>query len=98
MVDLHPPSAYLPDPSNANTSAYPTLGRTLVADGTAIAEPSSGGLTKRELIAAMAMQGMAASSYPEVAEVEDERRAQYAVAMADALLAELARPVAEVTP
>jgi hypothetical protein len=46
------------------------------------------GLTKRELFAAMAMQGFAASKYKATA----DEFARYAVMMADDLLAELEKP------
>lgn len=58
-----------------------------------------GGLTKRELFAAMAMQGLASVPLqgfsPDSAVISDARMA---VAYADALLAELAALAAEATP
>lgn len=50
-------------------------------------------LTKRELFAAMAMQGLSASDA--YAERPVEHVAEVAVEQADALLAELAKPVAQ---
>jgi hypothetical protein len=47
------------------------------------------GLTKRELFAAMAMQGMCGAEIPRVDQLA--QAAQLSVAMADALLAELAK-------
>lgn len=47
-----------------------------------------GGLTKRELFAAMAMQGMAAQPNP----LNDDEAAELSVLWADALIAELAKP------
>ena len=59
------------------------------------------GLTKRELFAAMAMQGMlaqvAAESTPTAWDAAPEVAAAGAVRCADALLAELAKPQ-EITP
>ena len=59
------------------------------------------GLTKRELFAAMAMQGMLAQvdaeSSPHTWDVVPETAAAGAVRCADALLAELAKPQ-EITP
>lgn len=48
------------------------------------------GLTKRELIAAMAMQGLRATGHP-MAPTNSDAIAAIAVADADALLAELAK-------
>ena len=66
--------------SNATTDlpAFPTLGP-LAATG----------LTKRELFAAMAMEGLLAGSERWIS---FEKRAHTAVTCADALLAELAKP------
>ncbi|WP_369913928.1 hypothetical protein AB8810_12940 [Xanthomonas sp. NCPPB 3005] len=50
---------------------------------------STSGLTKRELFSAMAMQGLSASD--RYADSPSELIARYAVAQADALLAELAK-------
>jgi len=79
--------------SNATTSAFPVskrftekymdaggYGRERVVNG-----PLTGGLTKREYIAALAMQGLCADS------MFDADIAVNAVRMADRLLAELAR-------
>jgi len=49
------------------------------------------GLTKRELFAAMAMQGMYASDQPGYQAGSFESRAESAVKAADALLKELAK-------
>lgn len=47
------------------------------------------GLTKRELLAAMAMQGLAANASPQVSSWNAEQTARCATAFADALLARL---------
>ena len=47
------------------------------------------GLTKRELFAAMAMQGLSANPDPQVSSWGGQQTAQCAVAFADALLAAL---------
>lgn len=60
--------------SNANQPAYPF--------------DCSNGLTKRELFAAMAMQGMI-SNY---GALDEDNAAKYAVSFSDALLAELEAP------
>lgn len=52
---------------------------------------SEGGLTKRELFAAMAMQGLLANSDPNTNEWAADQVARYAVKQADVLLAELER-------
>jgi hypothetical protein len=53
--------------------------------------PTGCGMTKRELFAAMAMQGLL-PNWEAPPAVLHERLAQHAVASADALLAELAKP------
>jgi hypothetical protein len=70
--------------ANANSSAIPIL--VPIGDGRGGWSYSTvGGLTKRELFAAMAMQGLMANC--------DKGTAKRAVAIADALLDELERPV-----
>jgi len=54
-----------------------------------IAYQWEGGLTKRELFAAMALQGLNANPDPQVGQAGNEGRAKLAVASADALLAAL---------
>lgn len=70
---------------NANASVHPM---TAAQEKACLPDCGYGstGLTKRELIAAMAMQGLLASGRSFVADVSN-----YAVANADALLAELAK-------
>ena len=77
---------------DANEPAFPGTGE-WGSDGVYRLEAPAGmnGLTKRELFAAMAMQGIAAS-YPQWVQPQDAARlAECAVASADALLAELAK-------
>lgn len=67
--------------SNANDTAFP-----VVHSGGGV---QYYGLGKRELLAAMAMQGMLAN--PEGGDRHQDLIADYAVSYADALLAELAK-------
>ena len=62
----------------SNEPAYPVPEDNLLSNGTY----NNSGLTKRELIAAMAMQGLIAANY----HVEYEDAAKHAVLHADALL------------
>lgn len=93
--DMHCVGA-LPAPRpNADQPAYPCHGEKPIMfmsrpDGS-IEALTQGGLTKRELIAAMAMQGMCANPDPQTAE-GNPHIPRWAVNMADALLAELAKP------
>lgn len=73
--------------NNAEQSAYPHT-RT-VRDGGYMKTVTEPGLTKRELFAAMAMQGL--MSHPDLCGLSSDRRAAYAVECADDLLAELAK-------
>ncbi|MCL6710483.1 hypothetical protein M8R20_46175 [Pseudomonas sp. R2.Fl] len=59
------------------------------ADG--VFDSDSAGLTKRELFAAIAMQGLLSGEYREATEAQAAIVARYAVQHADALLAELAK-------
>lgn len=52
---------------------------------------SEGGLTKRELFAAMAMQGLVGNSDPDISDWSDFQVASFAVKQADALLDALER-------
>jgi hypothetical protein len=67
---------------NSNEPAYPLAWTDIHGD-----DQREHGLTKRELLAAMAMQGIAASGNEDT----PEQRAMWAVRDADALLAELAK-------
>ena len=71
--------------TDPNSSAYPALHS---IDGNWVKEPlpQYGGLTKRELFAAMAMQGMLADH---TCDAEPDAFAEVAVNYADALIAEL---------
>lgn len=80
-----------PEPSGG--AAYPQgtitllkLGENAKGDG-----EIKGGLTKRELFAAMAMQGMCSCNLAATSLCDFESMAQYATAAADALLKELAK-------
>lgn len=66
--------------SNANEPAYPEY-----------FDNGGRGLTKRELIAAMAMQGLCANSDEQLAKADGARIAEWAVTQADALLAQLSK-------
>lgn len=61
------------------------------ADEQAFADPCNSGLTKREYLAAMAMQGLCANSIPG-GHHQPDIYARDAVQIADALLAELEKP------
>lgn len=67
---------------NGNDTAYPVLDRDQTPNGT-----YQLGLTKRELFAAMAMQGMLTADYSSPV----DELAHQAVVFADALLKELAK-------
>lgn len=73
--------------TNANTSAFPC--QELNGQGSPITSMEFG-LTKRELFAAMAMQGICANSIPG-SHHQPQNTARDAIAQADALLAELAK-------
>lgn len=80
--------------ANGSLPAYPT--NELRGDRGDYRVEAVGGLTKRELFAAMAMQGRAAlpaTSFPQGDSSWAELDAQMAVAYADALLAELAKEI-----
>lgn len=72
--------------SNANEPAYPNELASPTNDGYL----STSGLTKRELFAAMAMQGFL-SNKAHATSFAPEEDAQYVIRIADALLAELER-------
>jgi hypothetical protein len=76
--------------SNGNESAFPCKlgGEHTTNEGYTFSQYESAGLTKRELFAAMAMQGMI--SFGTEKEVYDETKIpKLAVKIADALIAEL---------
>jgi hypothetical protein len=58
-------------------------------------ENAPNGLTKRELFAAMVLQGLCANTTPEVGQIGPEGRARCAVESADALLKVLSEPQRE---
>lgn len=66
---------------SAHDPVYPSHG--------SMGEVIETGLTKRELFAAMAMQGLSANPDPQVSSWGGQQTAQCAVAFADALLAAL---------
>lgn len=74
--------------TNGMEPAYP-VPTTATANGD-ILQYGSPGLTRRELFAAMAMQG-ALASWPEHGRLEPEATARCAVSFADALLKELSK-------
>lgn len=74
-----------------NQNAYPDGGVTHQNGQVEWGQP---GLTKRELFAAMALQGMMSAEAPDV-EYHADATARRAVGFADALLAELAKPAKE---
>jgi hypothetical protein len=75
---------------NANDNAYPELSTSWVDRGDGMTSYSNnGGLTKRELIAAMAMQGLLATD--ETSELNWREIAAIAVKNADALIEELSK-------
>jgi hypothetical protein len=88
------PIAGMPVPANP-TTAYPVPTMGVDDQGRPVMRIAEWGLTKRELIAAMAMQGFLAGDFENTDECEVAR---WSIEQADALLAELAKPVAEVTP
>lgn len=68
---------------NGEQSAYPSHG--------SMGEVAHPGLTKRELFAAMAMQGLCSCNHPQLVAWSPEELAVNAREQADALLAELAK-------
>lgn len=80
--------------TNPNDPAFLTEPKTFYLRQPPLDCDTSYGLTKRELIAAMAMQGMCANniSYG-IEESWDTARAKYSVRLADALIAELNKEV-----
>ncbi len=79
--------------SNAKEPAFPVKRKNaVVIDGRLI---SDSGLSKREYFAATAMQGLLPNYRTERSQDGDEALAYLAVKQADALLAELAKPVSE---
>lgn len=72
--------------SNANKPAFP-----FIVQDISKCQAHDGGLTKRELFAAMAMQGMLASESDHFNYGHIAKLAEAAVLRADALLAELER-------
>lgn len=73
---------------SGNDSAFPTIEAAEFVSGV---HPQRLGLTKRELFAAMAMQGLCAPGEARVHGSDVEYLALVAVKSADALLAELAK-------
>jgi hypothetical protein len=83
---------------NDGGAAFPTMANTgmmqVMADGTlSIDKEVTGGLTKRELFAGLAMQGTISGywSNPNMGGLDPQHFASNAVACADALIAELAK-------
>lgn len=78
---------------NSKQPAYPytivTKRNEYGAPFESITEP---GLTKRELIAAMALQGMLANSNQDITDLSHEEIAMCSVYISDALLSELDKP------
>lgn len=74
---------------NGNEPAYPVEAQKIQPNGE-WSEPDHYGMTKREVFAAMAMQGLAADG-SELTATAVKWHAEKAVELADALLAELAK-------
>lgn len=79
--------------NNGKNAAYPVPH---IIDGNWMINPPSNycGLTKRELFAAIAMQGLCANpeTYAAESNASEDEIARWSVQQADALLAELERP------
>lgn len=69
---------------NSKQPAYPIVGMAF--------NEETKGLTKRELTAAMAMQGLMANSHESVLFQSGEQISKWAVSFTDALLSELDKP------
>jgi len=82
----------------SNSPAFPCTGYSIPGDETipTVYVPGSIGLTKRELIAAIALQGFCSLSIADTTEMNASPKsiARWSVAHADALLAELSTPEA----
>lgn len=70
-------------------SAFPTIIYDTNTAGDSHPREIYYGLTKRELFAAMALQGICANSMPHYAGLDSDKIAQWSVTQADALIAEL---------
>lgn len=78
---------------NKDTPAFPTITWDQLETGQIVQATEYAGLTKREQIAAMAMQGICASEYPkDMPQGFADWAAEMATYCADALLFELSKP------
>lgn len=76
---------------NKNRSAYPVVEQVYRGNDTLILECTEPGLTAREKIAAMAMQGILASYHDTSSHLDAEKIAKMSVEFADALINELSK-------
>lgn len=77
---------------NKDTPAFPTTTWEQMSDGRFVQITEHSGLTKREQIAAMAMQGILSNPQMEIETTPVETIAEDAARLADALLDQLSKP------